>query len=122
MTAKKALIVEICPNEPRASMCLRNGKSVIGSKYEGDVLDCTGSGDCEPACDFLRVVVGVEFRIVAQNAMGEYENRLATDAELTATAKAIYFESDADFEDDDVARTYLIWEAANGVANEETAD
>lgn len=116
------LIVEICPKEPRASMCLASGASVRGSKYESDVLDCTRSGDVEPACDYVRRHIGVEFRIVARNDAGGYENRLATAEEKAETARAIYFESSADFSDEETAETYLIWEAANGVANEDEDD
>jgi hypothetical protein len=112
------LIIEICPLEPRASMCLANGESVLGSEHESDVLDCTKSGDAEPACSFIRDHVGVEFRIVARNAAGEYENRQATADEKAATARAIYFDSDADFSEESRAELYLIWSAAADVESE----
>lgn len=115
----KPLIIEICPNEPRASMCLANGESVRGSDYESDVLDCCASGDCQPACEHIREHVGVEFRIVARNAAGDYENRLATPGEKAAACRAIYFESESDFTDESLAETYLIWQAAADVENEE---
>lgn len=114
----KPLIIEICPREPRASMCLANGVSVLRSDHESDVLDCTAGGDAQPACDYVRDSIGVEFRIVARNAAGEYENRLATKEEKAATARAIYFESEADFDDDSTVETYLIWDAAHGVEQE----
>lgn len=109
----KPLIIEICPSEPRASMCLADGGEVIGSEHETDVLDCTGSGDAQPACEYVRDAIGVEFRIVARNAAGEYENRLATAEEKAETARAIYFESETDFSDEAAAETYLIWQAAH---------
>lgn len=112
----KPLIVEICPNEPRASMCLADGGEVIGSNHETDVLDCTRSGDVEPACDYVRKHIGVDFRIVARNAAGQYENRTATAEEKAATARAIYFESSADFDDEETAETYLVWQAACDLA------
>lgn len=111
----KHLVVEICPAEPHASMCLANGESVRGSKYERDVLDCTASGDCQPACEYVRDAIGVDFRIVARNAAGEYENRPATPAEKEATCRAIYFESESDFSDESLCETYLIWSAASDV-------
>ncbi|MGE3307743.1 MAG: hypothetical protein AB7I52_17440 [Rhizobiaceae bacterium] len=114
------LIIEICPHEPRASMCLANGESVRGSDHERDVLDCTGSGDAEPACSYVRDHIGVEFRIVARNAAGNYENRLATAEEKAATCRAIYFESETDFEDERWADLYLIWQAARDVEHEST--
>lgn len=116
---RKPLIIEVCPREPRASMCLANGESVRGSEYETDVLDCTRSGDVEPACDYVRDRIGVDFRIVARNAAGEYEDREATAAEKAATARAIYFDSTADFDDEETAETYLIWQAACDVESEE---
>ena len=112
------LIIELCPLEPRASLCTMQGESVLQSEFKTDILDCTTSGDCQDACEYVRDQIGVEFRIVARNASGEYENRLATDAEKSETARAIYFDSDADFSDISLAETYLIWDAANALADE----
>jgi len=103
-------IIEICPHEPRASICGTNGESVAN---DSDIADCRASGDCEPACLHVLNQRGVEFRIIARNAAGEYENRLATDDEISATARAIYFDSDSDFDDIETAMTHLLWEAAN---------
>ena len=119
MSTYKPLIVEICPSEPRASMCTAAGHSVRRSKHLRDVLDCTGSGDAQPACEYVRDAIGVDFRIVARQADGTYRNRKATAAEKAETCRAIYFESETDFSDEATAETYLIWEAANGVENEE---
>lgn len=116
------LIIEVSPLEPRASICLANGESVIGSEYESDIMDCTASGDCQPACEYVRDNLEIEYRIVARNKAGEYENRLATDKELRATAKAIYFESNADFSDMGTTKTYLIWEAACGLESERESE
>lgn len=109
-----ALIIEICPREPRASACLMNGESYWSDQdVANDMRDCNASGDCQPACEYVRDVLGVEFRIIARNAAGEYENRLATAEEKEATCRAIYFESETDFSDESKAETYLIWEAAS---------
>jgi hypothetical protein len=106
------LIIEVCPNEPRASMCLADGSEVTS---DADILahvqDCNASGDCKDACRYV-MSLGIDWRIVARNASGEYENRNATDDELTATAQAIYFDSSTDFDDVDNAQLYLVWEAA----------
>jgi hypothetical protein len=107
-------IIEICPHEPRASVCGMNGESVAN---DTDIADCRASGDCESACEYV-LSLGVEFRIVTRNAAGKYENRLATDTELEATARAIYFDSDSDFTDSDVARLYLMWDAARSCEGE----
>jgi hypothetical protein len=87
----------------------------------GHLADCARSGDCEEACRFVVNHVGVEFRIVALNAAGEYENRLATADEKAATCRAIYFDSDTDFSDESTADTYLVWEAANTTETEPVA-
>jgi len=102
-------IIEISPLEPRASICGMEGQDV---SQDPDIMDCRAGGDCEPACEYVRDQLGVEFRIVARNVSGEYENRLATDAEMQATCEAIYFESETDFTDRDTCATYLIWEAS----------
>jgi len=106
------LIIEICPREGRASMCLANGESVVGSDHWPDIEDCAASGDCEPACAYVRDHIGVDFRVIARNAAGAYENRPATSEEMTATAQEIYFDSESDFTDEDTAALYLIWQAA----------
>lgn len=117
----KPLKIKICSRESRASMCLANGESVLGSEYERDVFDCVAAGDCQPACEYVRDHIGVEFRIVARNAAGEYENRLATAVEKEKTARMIYFESESDFSDESLVETYLIWQAAADVQSEESA-
>lgn len=117
--AYKPLIVEICPSEPRASMCTAKGASLARSPHRQDVLDCTRSGDVEPACEYVRDAIGVDFRIVARQPDGTYKNRRATAEEKAAVCRAIYFESDTDFSDEATAEAYLIWEAARGVADEE---
>lgn len=44
-------IIEICPNEPRASICGMNGESVA---KDSDLADCRASGDVQPACEYVR--------------------------------------------------------------------
>jgi hypothetical protein len=78
-----------------------------------DWADCARSGDCEQACRYVIDHVGVEFRTVARNDKGKYENRLATADEKAATCRAIYFDSDSDFTSERTAETYLVWEAAS---------
>lgn len=113
------LIIEISPSEPNASAYLPDGRSCRADPEIAEaLLDCTGSGDVEPACGFVRDTIKVDWRIVARNAQGEYENRVATAAEKAATARAIYFESATDFEDEGDAEAYLIWSAASDFENE----
>lgn len=114
------LIIEICPREPRTSLCLANGLELSTDPDTAEhVADCTRSGDCEPACLYVLDAVGVEFRIIARNDRGEYENRIATAEEKAATARAIYFDSDSDFSDERTVETYLVWDAAhNSVEND----
>lgn len=114
----KPIIIEICPNEPRASACLANGESIVGSDYESDFLDCCAQGDVEQACEYIRDQIRVEFRAVARSESGDYENRLATSLEMAATCRAIYCDSETDFDDIENAALYLIWEAASGVQSE----
>lgn len=107
------LIIEICPREPRSEVILINGESVAGSDFEQDLIDCTGPGDAQNACEYILDQIGVEFRIVAQNSAGKYENRLATAAEKRETCEKIYFESNSDFSDERLVEIYLVWEAAH---------
>lgn len=111
------LIIEICPREPRASACLPNGNEVCeDSEVSAALADCRASGDVQDACEFVRDVLKVDWRIVALKPGGgatEYENREATAAEKAETCRAIYFDSQSDFDDESTAETYLIWEAAS---------
>lgn len=113
------IIIEICPREGLAIACLDNGESIIGSEHESDFADCVKSGDCEPACAYIRDNLKPEFRIVARDSVtNEYVNRLATDKEKEQTCKAIYFESETDFSNTEMAEIYLIWQAASELENE----
>jgi len=103
-------IIEI--TEESALGCTMEGESLCGSEFETDLLTCVNSGDCEHACTFIRDYTKPEFRIVAKDSTGNYCNRLATDLELESCARSIYFESEADFENPDTAKLYLIWETA----------
>ncbi len=100
------LEIEISFREPSALF-------VDTSSHVQEIADCTTSGDNEPACAYVRDHIGVQFRIIAKNDLGEYENRIATDLEIEQTARAIYFESESDFSDIDTASLHLIWEAAH---------
>lgn len=107
------LIIQICPHEPNTSACLPDGREISADpSIWQDMADCRASGDVSEACEFVRDTLGVDWRIVALDSYGNYENRAATDAELEATARAIYFESEADFTDRATCETYLIWSAA----------
>lgn len=115
-----ALIIEICPHEPRTSACLPDGSPIASDPgIASDMADCRASGDVSEACEYVRDALGVDWRIVAPDELGEYKNRATTDAELEATARAIYFESSADFTDRDTCETYLIWSAACDLEGDE---
>jgi hypothetical protein len=100
------MIIEICPHEPRATACTQDPQDVAA------LMDCTRPGDVQEACEFVLNQVDVEFHIIARNSEGAYENRPATAEEKEATARAIYFDSDADFSDESIAEMYLVWEAS----------
>lgn len=107
------IIIEICPREPRTSACLPDGRDISADPaIASHMADCRASGDCEPACEYVRDIIGVDWRIIARQPDGRYINRTATAEEMAQTARAIYFDSEADFEDTDTAATYLIWSAA----------
>ena len=54
------LIIEICPNEPRASACLDTGESYwTDVEIAADMRDCNASGDCKPACEYVREYVRI---------------------------------------------------------------
>jgi len=79
-----------------------------------DVLDCTASGDCEDACNYVRDAYSIDWRILKMEE-GEYRNLKATAEDKAALCREIYFDSDADFDYEDIAETYLIWDAAHNI-------
>lgn len=94
--------------------CLPDGRAVSEDSEVAEALaDCSTSGDCEDACRYVLDHIGVEFRTVALNAAGDYENRLATDEEKAETCREIYFDSERDFTESDWADVYLVWHAAS---------
>ena len=103
-------IIEI--SQESAMCCTMEGESLYGTEFESDMLDCVKSGDCEPACDFIRDNIKPKFMITVKDSNGNYRNMLAKDLELEDCARSIYFESEADFTDSETVKSYLIWEAA----------
>ncbi len=114
----QGFIIEICPNGGHASPCTMQGESLRGSAFESDMADCNSSGDCEPACRYMLQNYAIQFRIVAKDESGKYENRLATDSELQETCQTIYFESESDFSDPELCKIYLIWQAVSEMEGE----
>lgn len=105
-------IIEIS-TEGETLACGYDGESLGGSEFEGDLLDCVKPGDCEHACGYVRDILKPEFRIVAKDSKGEYQNRIATADEKQLACESIYFESESDFSDESLAELYLIWEVAS---------
>lgn len=114
-----SFIIELCTSG-EVYACTIDGQSV---KTDDDIMealaDCCSSGDVEQPCEYVRDQHKPEFRIVALDASGKYENRLATHEEKAAVCREIYFESDTDFETDERwCDLYIIWQAASYVQNE----
>ena len=106
------MLIEICPFEGLAT--LSDAPCETSQEFQ-DIKDCTASGDVESACQYILDCYAPKFHIVAKNSQGKYENRIATDREISATARQIYFDSDTDFDDIENAKLYLVWEMASGV-------
>jgi hypothetical protein len=101
---KARLPISICPAEPRA-----NVDCDVSDSMSQDLLDCTGPGDAEPACRYVMQAYDLAFTIWDS---AERKHRTATPAEIGATCRAIYFDSDSDFDDLDTCAMYLVWEVA----------
>lgn len=99
--------------------CSNDGASLLATEYESDLMDCNAGGDVEPACLYVLDTFKIDWRIVARNASGDYENRIATHEEKAKCAREIYFESESDFEGDErLCETYLVWQAASDLQYE----
>ena len=91
--------------------CTMEGQGVTG-QIRGDLLDCTGSGDCEPACQYILDEYEPEFRIVKKGDDGKYANVIADETDKTAVLQEIYGDDKPDDQD-----LYLVWEAAHSLIN-----
>lgn len=96
--------------------CTNDGGMLLGDTLD-DVLDCTASGDCESACRYLKQAYDIDWRTV-KRIDGEYQNVTANAEDKRKVCEEIYFDSESDFSDEELAEVYLIWEAAFNVASE----
>ncbi len=113
------LEIEICPHEPRASLAAWD-KDTEANLF-ADLSDCVRSGDAIEACQYVLDQWKPAFYIVARDPENglDYRRRLATDQEMADTCRAIYFESETDFDDMGNARLYLMWEVASNKESED---
>lgn len=86
----------------------------LSGSARGDMLDCTRSGDVEPACQYILEAYEIDWRIV-KTVDGEYQNVTADADDKRKICEQIYFESDSDFSDEETSEMYLIWEAASNI-------
>lgn len=96
--------------------CTNDGGTLLGDILD-DMLDCTASGDCEPACRYVQQTYDIDWRIV-KRIDGQYQNVTAGAEDKRKVCEEIYFESESDFSDEGLAEVYLIWQAAHDVARE----
>jgi Fe-S-cluster-containing dehydrogenase component len=100
-----------------ATACRKNGSEISKrSRLYSDLEDCTRSGDCEDACRYVVAEHKPEFRIVKQ-IDGQYQNVLATHQDKIDVCKAIYFESESDWNDESICDMYLVWQVAHDIGD-----
>lgn len=89
-----------------------------GNELEGEILsdmnDCNGSGDAEPACQYILGNYKPEFRIV-RNVSDDFQNVIASKEEKLQVCREIYGRSDTNFNDEDNANLYLVWASASSL-------
>jgi len=98
-----------------AYACTLSGDELSGDMREA-MLDCIKTGDCEEACRYVLEVYSPQFRVV-KKVDGEYRNVLASTEDKREVCEAIYYDSESDFQDEDSADLYLVWEAASELTN-----
>ncbi|WP_417737729.1 hypothetical protein [Rosistilla oblonga] len=91
--------------------CTHDGND-LGGEMLSDMNDCNGSGDAEPACQYILDNYKPEFRIV-RRVDGKYQNVIASKEEKHQVCREIYGGSDTNFKDEDNANLYLVWAAAS---------
>jgi len=105
------LIIELLQED--AMICTSRGNPLSGATLR-DLKDCNASGDCENACRAFIAKHKIEWRTVKMiNA--SYKNVLASPFDKMAVCENIYFDSSANFENEDTANLYLIWYCAGQI-------
>ena len=89
-----------------------NGKTLTGAAFEA-LADCTKSGDCEPACQFILDHCKPEFTII-KRVNGNYDNVNASVEDKRAVCREIYGPGISD----DSLDLYLVWQAAHNAIDE----
>ena len=92
--------------------------TIDGQELEGETLldmnDCNGSGDAEPACQYILDNYKPDFRIVRR--VGDvYQNVISSKEEKLLVCRELYGGSGTDFSDEDIANLYLVWAAASNL-------
>ena len=89
-----------------------------GNELEGEMLsdmnDCNGSGDAEPACQYILDHYKPESRIV-RSIGGEFQNVIASKEEKSQVCRENYGGSETNFNDENNANLYLVWAAASSM-------
>ena len=99
-----------------SSICPLEGENV-SPEILSDLKDCTSVGDCEESCEYILSKYSPEIRTVRQTG-SEFENVLASAEEKERFCRKVYFESESEFADEDIANLYIVWEAAHSHCDE----
>lgn len=99
------------------NLCMANGSELTDETLLSDLRDCTTSGDVEDAYQYVLDTYEIEWRTVrcVNREPFEFKNYQATPEEITQAVQSIYPDSDTDFTDQNDAKLYLIWQAANNL-------
>jgi len=95
-----------------------DGDTCFDVETYSDLADCCASGDCEDACRYILANYSVDWRVVKKCEDGNFHNVTATSYDKRKVCEAIYFESESDFSDEQLAEVYLIWQAASQLNND----
>ena len=94
--------------------CCTNDGDELEGEMLSDMNDCNGSGDAEPACQYILDHYKPEFRIV-RSIGGEFQNVIASKEEKSQVCRENYGGSETNFNDENNANLYLVWAAASNL-------
>ncbi len=110
-------IIEISSCGSVTTCTLKGGRIRKNSRIGKALLDCTRSGDCEPAVRHVLDTFKPEIRTV-RCTNGQFANVIASHEEKVAVCRSIYSEdTPGEWDDETRCDIYLIWEAAHNYAN-----
>jgi|TARA_R110002096_G_scaffold321278_1_gene515362 hypothetical protein len=91
-----------------------NGNGIADQQIKDNILDSTGMGDRQTACEFINEFYNIDFQIIKRCGDGKVRNLIATRKDKQTVCKELFFQGEPiDFSNEATSEMYLLWAALN---------